>query len=246
MSATRAPARSRPVTPSRAAIHPSTSDARYHQTKSKRACAVVQRGMVVTPSHSRQPARKSPSIIGEVVPQRGGPAEHADERRGAVLARDDQRHLVGKRERAAGRVVADVAGHGDPAQPLPDVSLYRSAPGRQLVRGHRAGARHRRPQAQPVTENDQRPGDGHTQFAEHLADRLFHLLLVDSHQDLLFVLGLCPDGVRSRLTIVRWSTARSRPAGRRTARRSRCWLAGAGRAPDGPARSGRWRRGSGP
>ena len=43
MSATRAPARSRPVTPSRAAIHPSTSDARYIE-RVKRACASLSAG----------------------------------------------------------------------------------------------------------------------------------------------------------------------------------------------------------
>ena len=57
--------------------------------------------------------------------------------------------------------------------------------GGQLGGRHRARTRHGRPQAQPVTEHDQRPGDGHAKVAEHLPDRLFHLLLVDSHQGLL-------------------------------------------------------------
>jgi hypothetical protein len=52
------------------------------------------------------------------------------------------------------------------------VTLDRSRLGCQLVRRHRTGARHCRPQAQPVTEHDQRRGDGRAQFAEYLADRL--------------------------------------------------------------------------
>ena len=145
---------------------------------------VVERGVMVAPAHPAAGPEEALDDV-EIVPHRDKPGKDANQRRRAVVGGQHQSHLVGQGERAGGRVVPGVPGHGHAAEPLPDVALDRPRLGGQLGGRHRARTRHGRPQAQPVTEHDQRPGDGYAKVAEHLPDRLFHLLLVDSHQGLL-------------------------------------------------------------
>src|SRR4029077_10215570 len=94
---------------------------------------VVERRVMVAPAH---PAASPEEALdrAEIAPERGEPTEHADKRRWAVVGGYDQCHLVGQGERAGGRVIADVAGHGDAVEPLPHVTLDRPRSCRPLVR----------------------------------------------------------------------------------------------------------------